>query len=805
MPDLRFAFRSLRRTPLLWAGVSGTLALALAAAALVFTLLNSYLLRPLPYGDAGRLGVIYEYPLQAGRAQNLRVTFGAGVDVLEQVKSFSRVGILRNESFTYHGPASSETAFTQRVSPDFFPMLGVRAALGEVITAANADLGGQRALVLSDALWRRLFGADPGVIGRSVRLDDRTYRVIGVMPAGFVMPTGDDNPQGWTAMIPADYLRNDRVQRRHHLLVELAPGATLAGAARELDLLNATQRRDFPANYTEWGLMIRSLRDDLVGDFDRQLFLLQGAVVLVLLVACLNCLCLLFARSVGRRREFAVRLALGAGRGALARQLFAETLLLALPALVAAGLAAWLASPHLTVLLPSLSTLRSLPDPSPDAFVLAGLALTALGITTLLSLLPLRQALSLNLESALRDGGRQIGSVAGGRSLRWLVAGQITVTLALLVGATLLLRTQRELRQADYGLPVASLDYFRVGVRGQLFTDPAARRRVFERVAENVSRLPGVRGEVAFGTVFFAQAPVAFNPFQLEGDTGQMAESAKRASLRTVTPNYGAVADVRILEGRWLTAADDASRPRVAVISRSLAAKHWPGVSPLGRRIRFNDTDRWFEIVGVARDILDLGNQPRPYDVIYLSFEQNPPIGLGVGFLFRYAGTPPEQRSLLQAVQSADPNAQAFAFGLVADFYHQSTWQSRFVLALVGAFAGLAIVLAVGGLYAVISFLVATRTSEFGVRLALGASPGDVARLVLREGLRLTAVGVAFGVVLAVVASRGLAGLVYNLPAMDLVSYLGSAALLAAACALASWLPARRAAKTDPLVALRAE
>jgi predicted permease len=804
MSRLLLAFRSLRRTPLLWAGISLTLTLALGAAALVFTLLNNYLFRPLPYGDASRIAVIYEYPEQSGRAQNLRVSFGTGVDIMEQAKSFSRVGLLRNESFTYHGPTATEVAFTQRVTVDFFPILGVRAALGDIIHAGNADLDGQRALLLSDSLWRRLFGADPAVIGRSVRLDDRTYRVVGVMPAGFVIPTGDDNPQGWTAMVPADYMRNERVQRRHHLIGELAPGATLSSAERELSLINAAHKRDFPAHYANFSLMIRSLREDLVGNFNRPLVLLQGAVVLVLLVACLNCLCLLFARSVGRRREFAVRLALGASPLTLARQLFAESFLLALPAIAAAGFIAWLAAPHLTALLPAVSSLRAIPDPRPDALVLIGLALTGLGITTLFSLLPLRQALSLNLESALRDGGRQIGSVSGGRALRWLVAGQITVTLALLVGATLLLRTQREIQKADYGMPLAELDYFRVGVRGQIFSDPAARMRVFRQIAENVSRLPGVVGDVSYGTTFFAPSPIAFSAFQLEGDTAPITESTKRASLRSITPNYGEVTALRIVEGRWFSAADDATRPDVAVISQSLARKCWPGASPLGKRIRVDNTNRWIEVVGVARDILDLGNQPKPYDIIYLPVEQRPPLGLGVGFLYRYKGAPPDQRALQQAIHAADPNAQGFAFGRVDALYRDSTWQTRFVLVLVAAFAALAIILAVGGLYAVISFLVATRTSEFGVRLALGASPGDVARLVLREGLRLTLLGVAVGVVLAAIGSRALSGLIYNLPAVDLVSYLGSALLLAAACALASWLPAKRAAKVDPVEALRA-
>ncbi|MES1166549.1 MAG: ABC transporter permease, partial [Pseudomonadota bacterium] len=354
---LRLGFTSLRRTPLLALTIIATLGIALAATILVFSFLNSFLLRPLPYGDSSRLVVIYEHSLASGRDNTSRVTYGNAVALQERNRAFSRTGIFRNESATFRGTDATETAFVQRVTADIFPMMGARAALGEVITPANLQVGGLRSVLLSDSLWRRRFGADPAVVGRIIQLDQTSFHVVGVMPADFVVPTGDDNPQAWAALLRSDYQPDERTQRRHHFWGELAPGVNVAAAQAELTNLAALLRTEYPKENVDRGFMAMPLRDDLLGSFGRQLLLLQGAVLLVLAVACFNCLCLLIARALQRRREFAVRLALGAPFRHLLAQLFAESLWLAAPATLLAIVVAALALPLGVKLLPAIGAL----------------------------------------------------------------------------------------------------------------------------------------------------------------------------------------------------------------------------------------------------------------------------------------------------------------------------------------------------------------------------------------------------------------------------------------------------------------
>lgn len=804
---LRHGFTSLRRSPTVAFTIIVTLGLALAAAVVVFTFLNSFLLRPLPYGDASRLAVVYEHSIKGGRDNFSRVTYGNVAAIEERATSFSRTGIFRNESMTVYGRETTEVAFVQRVTPHIFPMMNARAALGAIISRDNAEIGGLRALLLSDALWRRRFGADASMIGRVVRLDNTSYQVVGIMPEDFVIPTGDNDPQAWVALLPADYDRNERTQRRHHFWGELAPGRTVAAAESELAAIAAKLRDEFPKENTDRTLKLMPMRDDLLGGFGQQLVLLQGAVLLVLAVACFNCLCLLIARAIQRRREFAVRLALGAARRHLLAQLLAESLWLSVPAAVLAlGIAAF-TLPLGVSLVPTAAapTLRALAAPQLDLNVIRCVALSAIGIAMAFSAVPLLQTRRLNLESTLREGGRSANSPTGTKAARWLASAQIAVALALLISGALLLRSQRNLTQLNPGFPIAELDQFRVGTRGPTYAnDPAKRLQFFERVADNLRTLPGVR-DVAVASFIFIQPPIGYQGFIQEGDGLQMSESPKRALQCSVLPNFFSALDLRLLDGRLLNEADVTGRPHVAVINQSLAAKYWPGVSPIGKRVRLEGprNAEWVEIVGVVSDILGAGNQPRVIDVIHLTISQWQPVGLGMSFSVRHSGVPPDERSLHRAVAQIDPSMQFFGHVSPAEIYARGAWQTTLVTKLVVAFALLAVALALAGIYAVNSFFVARRVNEFGIRAALGASEGNLLRLVLRDSLRLTLAGLATGVVLAFAASRGLVALLYAVPAVDLTVYIGAALLMTIACVVASLIPARRAAKVDPIAALR--
>lgn len=799
---LRHGFVSLRRAPLLAGTIIVTLGTALAATVVVFSFLNTFLIRPLPYGDASRLAVVYEHSLVSGRDNSTRVAYGNVVALEERATAFARTGIFRNESATFHAANSTETAFLQRVTANIFPMMGARAALGSVITPANLETNGVRAIVLSDSLWRRRYGADPAILGRIIQLDQTPFQVVGVMAADFVVPSGDDNPQAWAALLPSDYNRNERNVRRHHFWAELAPGRTLASAQAELTAIAAALRAEFPQDNADRGLRIVSLRDDLLGSFSRQLLLLQGAVVLVLTVACFNCLCLLIARAIQRRREFAVRLALGAAFRHLLAQLFAESLWLALPA---AGLACLLAAFALPFGISLLPRLGALPAPTLDFNVIAAVTGAALVIAAAFSAVPLFQTRRLDLERTLREGGRSAGSPGGARAARFLAAGQIAVALALLICGALLIRSRHALERVDVGLPIAEFDQFRIGLRGDAYREAAARTRFFEQLRANMLALPGVR-DVGVASFLFSRPPGGYQGFVQEGDGLQITETPKRALPCYTLPSALNALGFRLIEGRFLDETDDGTHPPVAVISASLAAKYWPGVSPLGRRVRLEGSrSDWAEIVGVVSDLMGTGAQPRPVDTFYLSMAQWSPPGLGMGFVIRHSGTAPEERLYQQALERLDPALQLFAHQSPERIYALGLWQVSFVAKLIGAFAALAIALSLAGIYAVNSFFVARRIGEFGIRAALGATRTDLVRLVLRDSLRLTAAGLAVGLVLAFAASRSLTNLLYNVPALDLAVYLAAVIAMTLACAVATLLPARRAAKVDPLIALRSE
>jgi putative ABC transport system permease protein len=806
---LRHSFLSLRRSPALAVTVIATLAVALAASVLVFSFLNTYLLRPLPYGDSSRLVVIYEHSLKGGRENLARVTYGNYVAVQERAVSFSRLGLFRNESATFRGGESTETAFVQRVTAEIFPMMGARAALGSVITPANLEIAGIRSIVLSDSLWRRRFGADPAVIGRGIQLDTTPFHVVGVMPADFVVPTGDDNPQAWAALLPSDIVRDERKQRRHHVWAELAFGKTHATADAELGAIAAALRQEFANDNADRALFLRSLRDDLLGGLGGQLVLLQGVVLLVLVVACFNCLCLLIARAIQRRRELAVRLALGAGRRHLLAQLLAESLWLALPAAALATVLAAAALPYGAALVPTNAqvSLRSLPAPTLDPTVVLAVIGAAVVIALGFSAVPLLQTRKINLEAALREGGRSAGSPSGTRAARLLASAQIGVALALLISAALLVRSQRELNHLDVGLPIAELDQFRVGLRGQQYLgNPEARTQFYERLRDNLRALPGVR-DVGVASFLFSQPPAGYQGFIQESDGLQLSDTPKRALPCHILPSTFNALGLRLIEGRVLADTDLPDRPNVTVISASLAAKYWPGQSPLGQRVQIETVrnNEWFEVVGVVADVIGVGNQPRVVDTFYLPLAQSQPPGLGMGFIVRHSGVAPDVRAYNRALAQLDPNMQFFAHLSAAQIYANAAWQSRFVTQLVVGFALLAVALALAGIYAVNSFFVARRIGEFGIRTALGATRANILQLVLGDSLRLTIVGLTTGLLLAFAASRGLSNLLYNVPALDPLVYAAAALLMTAACLGATLLPARRASKADPLTALRSE
>ncbi len=732
---LRHGYLSLRRSPVLAITIVLTLSVVLGACVVVFAFLNSFLLRPLPYGDASRLVVVNEHSIKSGRTNAIALTYDNVTAVEERMTAFSRLAVYRSDLAVIDDGKSAEVAMLLKVNAEVFPLLGARAALGSVITSSNVEVGGLRTVVLSDALWRRRFDANPAIIGRVVRIGDQPYHVVGVMPPEFVMPLAGTPPDAWPALRRTDYRATAntplRFHIRHGVLGELAPGHSVASANDQLTALAAALRQQFPTENADRDFFALPLREFLLAGFGRQLLLLQGAVLLVLVVACFNCLCLLIARAIQRRREFAVRIALGATRRHLLAQLFAESLWLALPASALALAFAVVALPGGMKLVPTGAqfALRSLPAPELDATVVGVVVGTAMLIALGFSALPLLQTRRLNLEATLREGGRSSGSPRARRTARVLVAGQIAVALTLLISATLLVQSQRALQKLDVGLPLAELDLFHVGLREVRYTsNPALRLRFFERFREQLLTLPGVR-EVGVASYLFAEAPAGYQGFVQEGDGIELSTTPKQARPCYVLPSTFSAIGLRLREGRLLADTDILGHPPVIVVSASLADRYWPGQSAVGQRVRLqNLRGEWAEVVGVVSDVFGAGNQPRVLDVVYLTIAQGQPPGLGMGFFIRHHGAPPDDRSYARTLQQLDPMLQISANTAPTEIYARAAWQSRLVTQLVAIFAFLAVGLALAGIYAVNSFLVALRIPEFGIRGALGATRQDLLR-----------------------------------------------------------------------------
>ncbi|MCF3648755.1 ADOP family duplicated permease [Synoicihabitans lomoniglobus] len=801
---IRTIVQSLRRHPGLNIAIVLTLALSLTAAVVVTGLIDTYLRQPLPQIDDRGVMIIEEFELSDGPGSRGRISWDTARDVRQQATSFSQVAIVTNASFTVHGDDATEVAYIPTVSPEFFPMLGVKAALGDIIHETNARQSGQMALMLSDELWRRRFGADPKIAGRAVQLDNQSTVVVGVLPPAFDLPSLGSGQQAWLAMLPEQVDRQDRRATRHFAFGQLAPGTRATTAAAEVQQLGNVLQAEYPETNGTRGVTATPLRDALLGPFQGQLWILMAMAVLVLLVACLNSGALLLAQALRRRREFAVRLALGARSGRLLRQFWIENLTLTIIAAVASlGLAAWI-SPAIIALLPGNTGVNTFADPDVNAsswlFALAAAAVAAL----LFGLMPWAIARHLPIDATLRSGGRSMGGGTASRWSRWLVTGQIAVALALATAAGLLVQSSRELNQVDYGLPVEELFQFRIGTRGSAYLDAESRLRFFENARESLARLPGVEA-VSLAGFSYPNPPTTNQPFVQEGDGLELRDSPKEAHIDVVSPEFARTHDVRVLYGRFLEPTDRLDHPPVTVVTAELAERYWPGKNPVGKRVRLGGVSPdWCTIVGVVSDRRSIGHNPRTIDGFFVPVAQF--TGQNTAAFVRFAGVePPAWTSLQRAVWDLDPNVSLFFENRVSEFYANSAWQQRFSLVLIVAFAVLAVVLCSTGLYAMLAFAVAARTRELGVRAALGASAQNLRHQILRDATTMIVPGLGLGLLIAAGASRGLAGLLFNVPSFSPLIFTIVALLIGAVCLVAAWFPALRATKVDPAVALRSD
>lgn len=803
--DVRYALRALAKNPGFAAVAVIALALGIGANTAIFTVVNAVLLRPLPYKDPSRLVVIWENNLPQGwtRVGPSAPTY---IDWQEQARLFEDVSLHEPGSGTLTGLGEPEQIPGMRVTTNFLTLLGAKTELGRLFAAEEAGAGRHNVVVVTHGFWRRRLGSDPNVIGKKYQVDGLSYSVVGVLSSDFWYPVASEAFVPW----PQDELR--RMSRTNHsfgVLGRLKPGVTAAQASAEL---NTIQRR-LAERYTgmrDWGVTVVPMQQALVESIRPALLVLLGAVAFVLLIACANIANLLLARGTSRRKEIAIRLAMGASRGRVIGQLLTESVLLSLAGgTLGLLLAVWGTSLLSTVLPAQIPLLGSagnvaLARVTVDGWVLGFTLLISLATGVIFGLAPALAASSAHAGEALKEGGRA-ASASGHQRLRGaLVVSEVALALVLLTGAGLMMRSFWRLHQVNPGFnPEYALTLEMELPTDTKYRQPREWAPVFARFQDRVAVLPGVRSAALTHIVPLTQYEDKTS-FQIEGRPPLAPGQRLGADYRSVSPEYFRTLGIPLLKGRYLNALDHADAPCVVVIDRTLARQYFPNEDPIGRRLIFRRAGDICEIVGIAGDVKHSGMDKNPQPTLYFPFTQLPQRRMS---LVVRTSTEPSSfaNAVKQAVWSVDKDQPLYNVKTMDELVADSASAPRFTLILLGVFATLALTLAAVGIYGVMSYTVNQRKHEMGLRMALGAQTGDVLRLVVGHAMVLVLAGVAAGLVIAFAVTRVLATLLYGVSATDFATFAAVGLVLAAVALVASYIPALRATRVDPVIALRYE
>ena len=808
--DLRYAIRTLGRAPGFTLVVLATLALGVGANTAIFSIVNAVLLRPLPYHEPDRVVLLWSHWTSWTKTW---VSQPELADYQHQARSLEHVAAFSSTSFNLTGGPGSEPLRVRaaQVQAPMFDALGAQPILGRVFTADEDRPGRERVVMLTEGLWRTRFGSDPSIVGRTIDLDAAAYTVVGVLPASLRLPLDYANRTFTQVWVPLALGPVDPQERGNHglnALGRLKPGVTLSQAQAEIDTITRGFLQQYPDNYDQtFGLTLVPAPREVVGDIRPALLILLLAVGAVLLIACANVANLLLARAESRQKEIAVRVALGAGRRRIVRQLLTEAMLLS-----AAGGAAGVALAYaLTQALVALDPLKipRVQEIALDGRVLAFTAFVSALTGLLFGIVPALQASRADLQPVLKEGGRD--SRAGtGWLRRVLVAGEIAASVVLVAAAMLLARSFARLLDVDAGFNAARVLTLRTSLPGATYTDAASMVRAYAEMGRRLRESPGVQAAGAVTGLPLASTRGDWG-IRIEGRPMDPRE-ALAADWQVVTPGYFEALGTPLRAGRTFTEADTATSLGVIVVNETMAEQYWPGVSPVGRRMTMGGNNRWLVVVGIVADIhhrgLDLATRPEMYRP-HTQFRFGGPDGTAVPVMTWAVRTTDDPRAAISyaraAVRAVDARLGISDVATMDEVVADSTSDRRLNMLLFVLLGALALALATVGVYGVVAYSVSQRTHEIGVRMAIGARPADVVRLMLNEGGRLAIAGVVAGSLVALGGARLIRGLLFEVSATDPVTFVAVAAGLLAVALLASYIPARRATRVDPMIALRGE
>jgi predicted permease len=807
--DLRYALRQLRKSPGFTAVAVFTLALGIGANTAIFSVVEGVVLAPLHYREPDRLVMVWENNPRFPRVWDSYPNFQ---DWQRNAGSFQQMAALREQQIDLTFPGAPSHIKASQISSGFFSTLGTELALGREFTPQENQPGGAPVVVISDHVWRERFGGSPEALGKSVTLDGVDYSIVGVAPPGFRLNLAADvfTPLG---QLDPLILNNRGSHDGIFALARLKPGVNLPQTQAEMNTIQSRLDRLYPNDNRDLGIYVEPLKQVIVGDADQTLALLLGAVGLVLLIACANIANLLLARSAGRSREFAIRSALGANRARLARQLLTESVILSL---TGAGLGTLIAFLGIRSALPAMPILPRSENVSVNAPVLLYTLIVSLVVGILFGLAPALKSWSADLQVSLKEGGRG-STIAHRRAQSSFIVVQVALTLVLLVGAGLLFRTILHLWNVNPGFDTNNIVALKVGVSHSLTKTPSGTRVTYKQLIERIREIPGVRA-ADFTTAVPLTGEGGYLPFWLDSQKPESLQAAPRMGWFLTGPDYLRTMGMQLLQGRFLTEHDDTKSPCVAVIDSNFARAFFPDGKPIGHTITAGFAAFGpCAIVGIVNHVTYAGlqdsgpaNQYQAYYSLYQDPDQWVPINYPDASII--VRTPLDAATLIPAIKAAvyqDSSDQPiYNVQTMQQIISYSMSEQRFPMILLGAFAGLALLLASVGIYGMISYSVTQRVQEVGIRMALGADKAKVLRLFISQELKLVFGGIAIGSIGALILTRTLRSfshLLYGVGSQDPLTFATVSIVLIALAALAGYIPARRAAKVDPIVALRYE